>query len=1121
MGYVVPEWKTEQKKEESTPPVEEKTVEPISEVIVPPTAPTVAQIDPLAIVPEYQTAPGTTYVEPAPVPVKETSPIVTQDPSPVFVAPPVDPRQPGPEYQTAPDTTYRPPSDPYAVLDPYVGKPYYQELKAYYGALDAMTPEQAQWAIQTFVTQQEYPIAPQMDPLRVIPEYETVPEFIKPEQVIPAPIQEVTPVSEVVVQVDPTAIIPEWKTAPAEEVKPVKDPEIEELLSTVSTEERTEFQAQQDLAEAAYIKEYETLKQEQIETFGIDLDKWMTGETESFQTQLETERLRAKAEYDAMNVGELFATDWTPFMAGETKKFQDWMKTEEDRLRQGFTESLSKQDTSFESSLGEWVYHSGNIFEYELQQWRKGETTRLQTERVRQENIEATRLEEERKRQEQLIKDYESHDWSIGVMDLEPKPVSMYDDVEQTVLDMGTAQREQFNLQLKEQEIVTKKLYEDLGQSAVFSAVWAKHEGAETLRFEKELQIWEKEEKARLEAEFGAPGLAETLLGHKGPTLLDYGVFGFIPRATRAGAVASVESLIYGLGRLVGFDTPRIPPTVSGGLISSLVTSVKKGEITASPELEALPSYGAAYAAGTILGDVGTSIIMGEALRFATKPLVKPMQKLFSPVKSLFRGSRVESFLIKHTRYTPRLSPAIVSPSGVHIPVGLDSLRADNFAWDMLMEGSQYGKKLGRTAFIDFTKVASTSSPVLGKTAPIFPLLTISGGKATLYVSGQRMPSISDLLKTAPTGGSSQATQMFKSGSSIVGGSASQVSQQLLSVTTRTVSMFTPQITKFAMQSVIKTGISFTPSLLGTGLFMGLKSMVTPSYSTSIQPTPVSIVLEAPVLESPILESPVLESPQLEPPTMISSVILELPKPEKITRETRYIAPFTLPDLGPHFGDFMQQDPLQPEIPHMAPLIMPPVDDTILKKPVFDIKTGQQHTELIPALMPLIETGQILKDPLITRTALAPIQIPKLSTEQISPLKLVLGQTTHAPAYMPSPTRGRTKFPRPPRRMMNIFGLGRRRRGKGIGFNRQEYLYPVRGLKSMAEIVFGRPKRRSVKTRERGISVPSIWGGINMRRGTPKKTRVKKKKTARTKQKSRKRKTRRKGRRRSFEDYFW
>ena len=195
-------------------------------------------------------------------------------------------------------------------------------------------------------------------------------------------------------------------------------------------------------------------------------------------------------------------------------------------------------------------------------------------------------------------------------------------------------------------------------------------ESSELSTFEGELQAWEKEQRALAETELSSQkaevqaafepelqkwretwqpkGLAERMMEIKIPSLNLGGklsdVLGlspkavgklvlspegfkvpkteFAPLAAPAGMVASVESLVYSVGQLAGIKTPRIPPTVTGGLVGSGFESIMGGRLAASPELQQIVGMESAYGAGTLLGEVLLSYGIGKA---AQKIVIEPL----------------------------------------------------------------------------------------------------------------------------------------------------------------------------------------------------------------------------------------------------------------------------------------------------------------------------------------------------------------------------------------------------------------------------------------------------------------------------------------------------------------
>jgi len=111
-------------------------------------------------------------------------------------------------------------------------------------------------------------------------------------------------------------------------------------------------------------------------------------------------------------------------------------------------------------------------------------------------------------------------------------------------------------------------------------------------------------------AQFGLPTPIRT------PTDLLSQVMGKKPEVHPLAGVAGImvapaESLVYSVGRLMGFETPRIPTTVPSSLVSSAILSVQKWQLVASPELEEILKT-PEYAVGTIFGDILLGLAIGK-----------------------------------------------------------------------------------------------------------------------------------------------------------------------------------------------------------------------------------------------------------------------------------------------------------------------------------------------------------------------------------------------------------------------------------------------------------------------------------------------------------------------------
>jgi hypothetical protein len=185
-------------------------------------------------------------------------------------------------------------------------------------------------------------------------------------------------------------------------------------------------------------------------------------------------------------------------------------------------------------------------------------------------------------------------------------------------------------------------------------------------------------------------GLAESLLGLKLPTLglreklapktpLEKTVTPTKhPLAMPAGAIASGESFVYGLARLAGFKTPRIPPTIISGLI---------GTPFGSKELEETMGYGPEYAAGTIVGDVLISMAMGKAIGKAYEKTLKPKVQSWLTQQYLEKGPLewkgfTEKAVMRLTGTKPYLATEIVSVPSMET-VGMEGLQSQFMAWEL------------------------------------------------------------------------------------------------------------------------------------------------------------------------------------------------------------------------------------------------------------------------------------------------------------------------------------------------------------------------------------------------------------------------------------------------------
>jgi len=248
------------------------------------------------------------------------------------------------------------------------------------------------------------------------------------------------------------------------------------------------------------------------------------------------------------------------------------------------------------------------------------------------------------------------------------------------------------------------------------------------------------------------------------------------PLAGYGGIIASFEAPIYSVARLGGLETPRIPPTLIGGLI---------GQPFGSTELERAASYGSEYMQGAILGDfllsyallgatkgvekIGKAVYVKSGLKYShtlyrakeislaiqsklpsTPTWLSHTRYVLHEAKSKlpsipFKGSKAEAWLIKHSPWyreraikgiTPMFvstpTPEQVTAKGIESIFTPESLRA--FQTSILLENAP------RTTAIAIAKtptigVASRNLPVyfgLGKELIQFipeTQLAFTGGK--------------------------------------------------------------------------------------------------------------------------------------------------------------------------------------------------------------------------------------------------------------------------------------------------------------------------------------------------------------------------------------------------------
>lgn len=257
--------------------------------------------------------------------------------------------------------------------------------------------------------------------------------------------------------------------------------------------------------------------------------------------------------------------------------------------------------------------------------------------------------------------------------------------------------------------------------------------------------------------------------------------------AAGAGFVGGMESFIYPVLGLAGWKTPAPPPTISGAVIQTGISSIIAGEIKPSPQFEEMQKmkYPVTYAASTVLSDVILGYVIGKGVE---KAIVQPTAKLF-------KHSRLETYLIGRgikikegvpiikgywaKRAAKELAPQIVSIPRLPEKVGMELVKrapAVKGAWEMMLAPKTAGllitpakavtptavKVLPRLTAIGvmgaqpFVQYAMPPQPPV-KMKPLMDIMreptgfqrykwTMPVTKEGMFIKG-KLPSLKDLLK--------------------------------------------------------------------------------------------------------------------------------------------------------------------------------------------------------------------------------------------------------------------------------------------------------------------------------------------------------------------------------------
>lgn len=318
-------------------------------------------------------------------------------------------------------------------------------------------------------------------------------------------------------------------------------------------------------------------------------------------------------------------------------------------------------------------------------------------------------------------------------------------------------------------------------------------------QFESQLTAWETTEVRKMEPQITAhmvafkprvKGVTEKILEWKPPDLprmeiklLDVPIDGGILRVgfdigkfgeelmvgavqAEAGFVASFESVAYSVGTIAGLKgLPAPPPTLTGALLTEGITGLGEatGLWTTKFEKGQLGRMDPRYAAGSILGDVLLTVVGGEVMKQAVRPAKAILGKAVAPVKTAWRGSRLDKFLYGHSKWyverTGVLPKGYVGITKARLPpkVGLPTFGMEDIK---LAEAARASFDITATTGmaghipyqLPFTG-AKTVAPKVGITIlkpwvkPTIPTVSIQAGKM-LGITETAKRNITEFLKS-------------------------------------------------------------------------------------------------------------------------------------------------------------------------------------------------------------------------------------------------------------------------------------------------------------------------------------------------------------------------------------
>lgn len=418
-------------------------------------------------------------------------------------------------------------------------------------------------------------------------------------------------------------------------------------------------------------------------------------------TRMEAEKLEARREMGYVK----------PPLTPEQLQLQEqiYRESEEAWAQRRHAETLQRHEqearAEFESQVSqqERLARRHYVMEQDISKWRTAERRRFETEVQTWKTEAISELEEDilswkTERQtmfEPYLKDYKGYYKGYKAWLAGPRVIPAYDPM---VYEIVKAQqmvrpieltpytafhapkevKEQFiqsqmpqPLSLKpsmQTQLYEKQFYEKLGYSK-FAGKYPAFTIPEGYQV-KAIKEMEKTLDVTFEPVPEAKGIAEQMMEFKVTPLLSQLGFRqqpiFTPKGVQtkyevsplglpAGVIASGETLVYSVARLAGFETPRPPPTVSGGLVSSGIESFTAMQLKRSAELQQAIEYGPGYAAGTVVGDILIAMGISKGAEVGYRGLKLAVGKL-KPVVST-----TKPYLTKAYQYT--IKKHVIEPS--------------------------------------------------------------------------------------------------------------------------------------------------------------------------------------------------------------------------------------------------------------------------------------------------------------------------------------------------------------------------------------------------------------------------------------------------------------------------